>query len=296
MGCAGVKVTPLKSDDLTRAKGEEGLRYYMPLPYLLVMELPPTLGQTSALIPASDDGTDDSPFQMPPNGSVFTNTNSGLQAPSGPPAGEKAKPSSSGGNTTAGGNGSAKPGATNAPGETASSSQTTPPPISDVSFGGSTPQYVAKLIYLPDLSRPMAMAQSAGIGTAEMKPALQDGWMLTSLDATADSKVSESLQAIGSIVGSALGASSGTKAAGAAKSALTAPSGGPKKGALPQLPPDLSSYYGQTNGILRPGLYRFVYATNGVLTGIRAVAFFTGIGTVPPDPKTGAFPRPPSSH
>ena len=136
----------------------------------------------------------------------------------------------------------------------------------------------------------MAMKQSAGIGTVQVKPTLQDGWMLTSLDATADSKVSDSLQALASLVGSALGASSGTKTAGAAKSALPAPSGPPGKGQPPQLPPDLVSYYGKSNGILRPGLYRFNYNKKGVLTGVRAVAFFTGAGAILPDARTGNFP------
>jgi hypothetical protein len=34
-----------------------------------------------------------------------------------------------------------------------------------------------------------------------MKPTLQDGWMLTALDSSADSKMAEALTAIGSMMG-----------------------------------------------------------------------------------------------
>jgi hypothetical protein len=137
-----------------------------------------------------------------------------------------------------------------------------------------------KIVYLPDLSRPMAMKQSVGLfGTAEMKPVLQDGWMLTSLDASADSKVSETLSALASIAGTAMGTSTGTKA----KGVVSPPGGGPASLT------DLSSLYERDKAILRPGLYRFVYS-DGVLTGIAPVAFFTGTGVVMPVPEM-RFPR-----
>jgi hypothetical protein len=40
-GCAGITVRQLKPD-LTDTKGPRGLPYYMPAPYLVVAELPPT--------------------------------------------------------------------------------------------------------------------------------------------------------------------------------------------------------------------------------------------------------------
>lgn len=291
-GCAGIKVTPLDQNGLRAKSGgtnqEEGLRYYMPMPYLMVAELPPTIGQSTASLNVPD--TNASPFDVPapPDGTIPTND---IPAPGAAPANGgkgKQKPPQQPQNPSAN-NQNSKGTATNTTSGPINSSPTSPPPISDVSFGGSTPQYVIKLVYLPDMRHPMAMTQSAGIGTAEMKPELQDGWMLTTLDATADAKVAESLQAIGSMVGSAFGASTGTKAAGAAASNLAAPGGGPGGAKPTQMPPDLTSYYDSLKGILRPGLYRFDYDASGALTGISPVEFFTGNGTVKPGPD-GGFP------
>ena len=296
-GCAGVTVTPLNPDDNTKVKGaESGLRYYMPMPYLLVMELPPSTGS----INSTSNAVHPKP-QSPPDAGL-TNSNAAQPTPLSPsdfniPANGATNLAAE---AAAGGPGTGatpKRPATNTPSpETAgtnttdnvNSSQTSPAPISDISFGASTPQYVAKLVYLPDMRRPMAMKSSTGLwGTSAMKPALQDGWMLISLDATADSKTAETLQAVGSIAGAALG----TGAAGsAAKTAASAKAGGVGDGPL-QLPADLSSYYGATNGILRPGLYRFDYASDGVLKKLTAVSFFTGNGTVVPD-ANGRFPSP----
>jgi hypothetical protein len=133
------------------------------------------------------------------------------------------------------------------------------------------------------------MKSSTGLwGTSSMKPVLQDGWMLTSLDSTSDSKTAETLQALGAIAGTALTGGAGA----AAKSASKAQAGGPG-GGLPQLPADLSSYYGAANGILRPGLYRFNYDANGVLTSLTAVSFFTGNGPAAPG-ANGGFVKPAS--
>jgi len=198
-GCAGVTVTPLNPDNNTKVKGaESGLRYYMPMPYLLVIELPPSTTPTNSVSdtqrakPQSppDAGSSDlssngvpktlSPtdFTMPTNGA--TNLAAGASAGGpGPNATQKKSPENAA---------SPETGNTNKT-DSANSSQTSPTPVSDVSFGAATPQYVVKMIYLPDMRRPMAMNSSTGLwGTSDMKPVLQDGWMLTSLDATADSK------------------------------------------------------------------------------------------------------------
>jgi hypothetical protein len=143
---------------------------------------------------------------------------------------------------------------------------------------------VAKLVYLPDLAHPMAMKQSTGLwGTSEMKPVLQDGWMLTSLDATADSKTAETLQSIASLAGGAMG----TAASGGGTNAAKKAAGGP-----PSL--GLSRFYKADSGILKPGLYRFDYHPDtGALLGIIAVCYFTGAGVRPAvEPPTGAPPPP----
>ena len=293
-GCAGIKVTPLDQNGLRAKSGrtnqEEGLRYYMPMPYLIVAELPPTIGQSTTSSNGLDTSDSNGPFANPPpsDGTLPTNAIAAPGAAAVTGSKGKEKPSQQSQNPSANTQNSKGMG-TNTTSGPSNSSPTSPPPISDLSFGGSTPQYVIKLVYLPDMRHPMAMTQSAGIGTAEMKPELQDGWMLTTLDATADAKVAESLQAIGSMVGSAFGAGTGTKAAGAAASNLPAPGGGPGGARPTRMPSDLSSYYDALKGVLRPGLYRFDYDANGTLTGISAVEFFTGNGTVKPGPD-GGFP------
>jgi len=127
-----------------------------------------------------------------------------------------------------------------------------------------------KLIYLPDLAHPMAMTASSGLfGTAAMKPTLQDGWMLTALDSSADNKVAEVLTAVGSIIGAATGAG-GSKASGGTKStSADASFKGTEKAVSPPRP------------ILRPGLYRFDYADTGVLNGLIPVTLFGGCKNLP---------------
>jgi len=127
----------------------------------------------------------------------------------------------------------------------------------------------------------MAMRQSTGLfGKSEMKPVLQDGWMLTSLDVTEDSKTAETLTAVAALVSAA---TTGKSPAGAAKAPGAAPKG--KSGA----PSDLSTLFTRRTGILRPGLYRFDYDESGLLTGLTPVEFFTGAGIVRPT-ADGRFP------
>jgi hypothetical protein len=126
-----------------------------------------------------------------------------------------------------------------------------------------TKQYGVKLIYLPDYSHPMALSVSTGlIGSAEMKPTFQDGWMLTSLDATADSKVSETISAMASLASAIGGGGAGSAAAGASKGmkAMAREGGGP---------------------VLAPGLYAFILDDKGNYSRLQAVAYFCSNGTSP---------------
>jgi hypothetical protein len=99
-----------------------------------------------------------------------------------------------------------------------------------------------------------------------MKPMLQDGWMLTSLDASADSKMAETLTALASIAGTVAGGGTGAAAKSANNSASK----------LLNLP--LGYNEATTNSVLRPGLYSFYYnRTNGVLESLKPVVFFNSV-------------------
>jgi len=129
-----------------------------------------------------------------------------------------------------------------------------------------TKQYGVKLIYLPDYSHPMVLQQHAGLGSTTMKPTLQNGWMLTSLDSSADSKTAENLSSIAAIIGATHGGSGGT---GGTKSSQ-AGGGGP--GAAPTPP------------VLPPGLYRLYFdPRTGVLTKLCKVARFNDRGVEDPE-------------
>jgi hypothetical protein len=62
-----------------------------------------------------------------------------------------------------------------------------------------------KFIPLPNMKQEYAIRQASGIGTTEIKPVLTDGWNLTSLDATQDSKVPETISAVSSLLTAAAG-------------------------------------------------------------------------------------------
>jgi hypothetical protein len=67
---------------------------------------------------------------------------------------------------------------------------------------------IPTIVYLPDPRQQFIMQVSPldgslGIGTASMKPTLQDGWNLTALEATVDTKVPETLTAIAGLVSAA---------------------------------------------------------------------------------------------
>ena len=252
-GCAGVRVTPLNPDGTAAAGAKEGMRYYMPAPYLLVTRMPPLPAPGS-----SPRGSDDSEDQAGNEAQAAQSKKDSKPKPPKDNQNDGGKPSSA----PAGG-----------------------APSSNTSFLASTPEYMLKLVYLPDKTKPMAMSVRTGLfGTASMKPGLQDGWMLTSLDASADSKTAETLTAIASIVSSAA-----TAGAGGAKSAAGAGGGGKitttttkfdEKGRreeekVTEKIPDFS------NQILKPGLYKFVYDASGQLIGLHCVTGFTNEGVKP---------------
>ncbi|MDG4881999.1 hypothetical protein [Mesorhizobium sp. WSM4884] len=57
----------------------------------------------------------------------------------------------------------------------------------------------AKIVMLPDKSEEYAITMNAGVGTASANPQLQDGWNLTGLNASADSKTNENITALASL-------------------------------------------------------------------------------------------------
>ena len=67
---------------------------------------------------------------------------------------------------------------------------------------------IPTIVYLPDPRQQVIIQVSPldgwfGIGSASMKPTLQDGWNLTALESTVDTKVPETLTAIAGLVSAA---------------------------------------------------------------------------------------------
>ena len=158
-----------------------------------------------------------------------------------------------------------------------------PAPVSDNGFQVGSGGYLAKLVWLPDYSKPMAITETPGLfGSASMSVTLANGWMLTSLNGSGDSKTAETLTALASLASSIGGVVTGV---GAVK---------PKAGGVPgadETPRGAAS--------LRPGLYEFRYdEVTGRIVGVCAVSFFTASGPVSAG-RTGceppALPRPTSA-
>jgi hypothetical protein len=115
-----------------------------------------------------------------------------------------------------------------------------------------------KLIYLPDMSKTMAINIVPGIfGTSSAQPSLQDGWMLTSMQASSDN--TKALDDLTTLASAMVG---GPTAKGATKTA----SGGGGAGGVGPGAPDLG---------LPPGLYEFRYNESGHLDGLCAVSLFS---------------------
>jgi hypothetical protein len=176
-GCAGVDDVPINAKDGTEKAGVvHGIRHYAPKPYLLVTELPVASGSST-----TSDTSDDAKAHA-----------------------EAAKPT--------GDQGSGQKTPANQP-------QTAAPaaPATDTSFAATMASYSVKLVYLPDFAQPFALQMKPGwFGNSSMAPTLQDGWLLVSMNGSADSGGAQVVQALASLVGTGL-------TGGAAKAAGPAP-------------------------------------------------------------------------
>ncbi len=180
-GCASITAVPLNPDGSEKLAADsshavQGIRYYMPKPYLLVTELPEAAKDTAS----TGDNTGN------------TGNNKGAGAP---------KKTKKGGNQAAGNkNGSKKDDTADKTGDTPTAS-TPSSSAADTSFSASSGTYSIKLIYLPDYSKPMALQANSGIlGTTNFTPTLLDGWMLTNMTGSVDSGGSNVVSAISSLV------------------------------------------------------------------------------------------------
>ena len=137
-----------------------------------------------------------------------------------------------------------------------------PSPSSDLSYQLGSTTYLLKLIYLPDMSKQMAINVVPGIfGTSSAQPNLQDGWMLTSLQASSDN--TKALDDLTSLATALLGA--GGKAATGGATAKTAAQARAKD-MMGQQPPGPAP--------LAPGLYEFRYDEFGHLIGLCRLTSF----------------------
>ena len=247
-GCAGVSFNQL-NPDLSAKSAPQGAVYYLPKPILIVTADPKL---------ASVGGDVAGPGAVPPPAPAPAPAKAATGAP--PPAPGPAVPGHAGGWGTApvGGADEEKP----------KESAAAPAGGSgDQSFSVAVPGYTLKLVYVPDRSRPMRLSVHAGFGTASLKPTLQNGWMLTGFDASADSKASEMLTSIASLVTAAKGPAAATESA--------------KGGGL-----DPEAIAG-TSSILRPGMYDLRYGSDGNLIGLCPLTYFTSNGPIVPETKPG---------
>ena len=225
--CASVDFQALKPDGVT-PDGPPGLRYYLPKPYLIVTEIPARWATANSGGSALAGGPPDNGI---PAGAVGGN---------GPPAG-----AAGGGPRGAGG--APKP-AASAPADGSNPSDpsnSTPATTTDTSYLHQISQYQVKLVYLPDYNHPMTMTVKGGWGSVSVAPTLQDGWMLTSMQANTDSQTAAILTAIAGVV------TAYKTPAKAAASGASGPSAGGGPG-IAAATPASSSDRG-----LPPGLYSF---------------------------------------
>jgi len=230
--CAQIDAIPLNSDGTEAASKANGIRYYLPKPYLLVMALPQTAPAGNKTTSGSVDALHAG--QMPSDsGQAGGSASGGSGSGSGGSGGSGANAGTNGS-----GNGNGTPAQTGVSGASSA----------DISFLAATPQYTAKIIYLPDMDQPMALEVSAGLfGTTTFSPTLQDGWMLSSLNGSVDSGGANAVQLLESVASSAVGASKtaatgGTLHAGAIAS-------GSQGGSSPVLPPGLYQF-DKTRGLV----------------------------------------------
>jgi hypothetical protein len=226
--CASVSVIPLDYDGHPKTDEAPGMRYYMPKPYLLVTQIPHD--------------------QWPPS---------------------KPEPVVGAGGGGGGGGGGGNGSSDKTPSDQTKSATASPSPSSDLSYQLGNNTYSLKLIYLPDMSKTMAINIVPGIfGTSSAQPTLQDGWMLTSMQASSDNtKALDSLTTLATALMGGGGGGGGTK------------STTPKVGA--------TANGGVTDPSLPPGLYEFRYDEYGHLVGLCAVSLFTNVWPSPRHPNYG---------
>jgi len=276
-GCASISVVPLQSDGTPAAGKANGLRYYLPRPYLLVTDLP---ADTAA--DGSNNGTTGTQGTATTGGGTTETPITGAHEQAAPGAGGQhgGAKTTNAQNSTGPALNTGNAGGTDAGTDKAKSGgDTAAAAATDTSYQATTPHYVLKLIYLPDLEHPMAIRQSSGLfGTSSLKPTLQDGWMLTALDATADTKAAEVLASVASVIGAVKGGGGGSDSGGSKGGGKTAqaPSGGP-------------STTTRTASILRPGLYSFDYDKDGKLAALTAITYFGCTGKVDGVPCVGDY-------
>jgi hypothetical protein len=235
--CASVDVKPLDADgNKVKSGADAGLRYYIPKPYLLVMRLPPDTPAGAQSDVTVQDPVADHATSAPPPAShpAPGGSSSGHSAPT-----AAAHPNSSSGAPDTPSKNSPAPPDSSAPAAGVASTQ----------FSASNSRYVAKLVYLPDLSRPMAISTTTGLGAVTLGASLQEGWMLTSLQTSSDSKTAEILTAIAAGIGATHGGGGGGGTGGKQQ-----PGGGPNT--------------------LPPGLYMFDYGPKGTVAGLCYVTLF----------------------
>jgi hypothetical protein len=222
-GCAGIDVVPLSPENGQPNGEAHGFRYYMPKPYLLVTELPPVTTTNKTL------------GNQKPDNHVST-----------PPVGGGETPPVGGGNQPGSG-----------PAQASGGSNT------DLGYSAIAANYVLKLIYLPDKSKPMALSMKPGLfGNVSLQPTFQDGWMLTNVTGNAVSDGSAALTAFASVV-SALSST-------AAKPTLSK-----DKDSLPVTGETITVTELNWDKALMPGLYEFAYnESDGSLKGLRLLTPF----------------------
>jgi hypothetical protein len=266
-GCASVTAIPLEADGLNAVPGAQpGFRYYIPRPYLLVAEAP------AAKAGGGSGGTKSQPGLCKDEKKGIMLPCKKDQKPDTPPGAVGAAPPAEKKTDAA---------QTKTPAPDTGGSPAAPGPAADISFQfGDGKTYIAKLVYLPDYSRPMAVELNTGlVGISHVDMTLQDGWMLTSVSANADnSKMADVLTA--AIQALSAGGTGGTSAAASKAKTASNKVGGEE----PLAPKDRS---------LRPGLYAFDYNYGmSRVSALCAVAYFGPNGSTPARGAGACYSRP----
>jgi hypothetical protein len=131
--------------------------------------------------------------------------------------------------------------------------------------GRPTGEQGFEIKYLPDKTQEYTVREVVLLGSVSAKPTLENGWNLTALDASADPKIPETINAL---VGAAKLGISPTASTRAKVGATTRPSGS-----------------------LAPGLYRVVYDSSGQISRIAGpIAFDSSPASFLPVPPAISAP------